>query len=79
MSLMRQVPVPWRARPWAWPFLTVLAPSQRANEAAGKRPKTSIDRTVQRVKGVARWLGSRTWLWIVDGGVGLCEPGLDWY
>jgi hypothetical protein len=53
--MMLLVPLPWSARPWALPFLTVLAPSQRANEAAGKRHKTTIDWTVQMVKGVGRW------------------------
>jgi DDE superfamily endonuclease len=62
------VPLPWSSRPWALPFLTVLAPSQRANEAVGKRHKTTIDWTVQRVKGVGRWLGQRPWVLIGDGG-----------
>ena len=30
ISLMRLVPLPWSTRPWALPFLTVLAPSERA-------------------------------------------------
>ncbi|WP_295622883.1 transposase [uncultured Lamprocystis sp.] len=34
------VPVPWSRRPWALPFLTLLAPSQRANVAAGKAHRT---------------------------------------
>lgn len=68
VSMMLLVPLPWSARPWALPFLTVLAPSQRANVAAGKRHKTTIDWTVQRVKGVGRWLGQRPWVLIGDGG-----------
>ena len=68
ISMMVLVPLPWSARPWALPFLTVLAPSQRANEAAGKRHKTSIDWTVQMVKQVARWLDQRRWVLIGDGG-----------
>ena len=54
ISMMVLVPLPWSARPWALPFLTVLAPSKRANEAAGKRHKSSIDWTEQMVKQVAR-------------------------
>ena len=34
------VPLPWSKRAWALPFLTVLAPSKKANENAGKRHKT---------------------------------------
>ncbi len=60
------VPVPWTARPWALPFLTVLAPSKEANERAGKRHKTTVDWTVQTVKVVSRWLG-RPWVLIGDG------------
>ena len=66
--MMVLVPLPWSARPWALPFLTVLAPSKRANEAAGKRHKSSIDWTEQMVKQVARWLGQRRWVLIGDGG-----------
>ncbi|MGC1954558.1 MAG: transposase [Gammaproteobacteria bacterium] len=68
ISMMVLVPLPWSARPWALPFLTVLAPSKRANEAAGKRHKSSIDWTEQRVKQVARWLGQRRGVLIGDGG-----------
>ncbi|MCP4206351.1 MAG: transposase, partial [Shimia sp.] len=39
ISLMLLVPLPWSERVWALPFLTVLAPSKRANEAAGRRHK----------------------------------------
>lgn len=62
------VPLPWCSRPWALPFLTGLAPSERANRAAGKRHKTSGDWTRQRVKVVARWLGNRRWVLVGDGG-----------
>jgi hypothetical protein len=68
ISMMVLVPLPWSVRPWALPFLTVLAPSQRANEAADRRHKTSIDWTVQVVKQVARWLDQRRWVLIGDGG-----------
>lgn len=38
--------------------LTVLAPSERADEAAGRRHKTTARWTVQAVKQVSRWLGA---------------------
>jgi hypothetical protein len=68
VGLMWLIPLPWSARAWALPFLTVLAPSQRAHEAAGKRHKTTIDGTVQWVKVVGRWLGQRPWALLGDGG-----------
>lgn len=52
------VPLPWCKRPWALPFLTVLAPSKKSNEAAGCRHKTSLDWTRQMVILVSRWLKS---------------------
>ena len=67
ISMMLLVPLPWSSRVWALPFLTVLAPSARANEQAGRRHKTVIDWTVQLIKLVSRWLGRR-WVLIGDGG-----------
>ena len=64
--MMLIVPLPWCKRPWALPFLTVLAPSKKANEKAGRRHKTSIDWTRQMVKLVSRWL-NRTWILVGDG------------
>ena len=61
------VPLPFCKRPWALPFMTVLAPSKKANIAAGKSHKTSIDWTIIMVKLVCRWLGGRTWILIGDG------------
>jgi hypothetical protein len=60
------VPLPWCKRPWALPFLTVLAPSKQCNEKANKRHKTSIDWTQQMVKLVARW-AKRPWVLLGDG------------
>ena len=71
ISLMLLVPLPWSSRVWALPFLTVLAPSKRANEAAGRRHKTTNDWTLQMVKVVSRWLGGRTW-WLVGDGAYAC-------
>lgn len=60
------VPLPWCKRPWALPFLTVLAPSKKSYEAAGRRHKTSLDWTRQMVMLVARWL-RRQWILVGDG------------
>jgi hypothetical protein len=61
------VPLPWCKRPWALPFLTVLAPSKKSNEAAGKRHKTSIDWTRQMMLQVCRWLKKKPWILLGDG------------
>lgn len=60
------VPLPWCKRPWALPFLTVLAPSKKSTEAAGRRHKTSLDWTMQMVILVTRWL-RRQWVLVGDG------------
>ncbi len=52
---------------WALPFLTVWAPSARANTAAGRRHKTSLDWTLSLVNVVSRWLGHRAWVLWGDG------------
>ena len=64
--MMLIVPLPWCKRPWALPFLTVLSPSKKANEKAGRRHKTSIDWTRQMMKLVSRWL-KRPWILLGDG------------
>lgn len=64
--MMLIVPLPWCKRPWALPFLTVLAPSKRSNEAAGRRHKTSLDWTRQMACAVSRWI-RRSWILVGDG------------
>ena len=66
------VPLPWCKRPWALPFLTVLAPSKKCNEKAKKRHKTSIDWTQQMVKLVTRWI-KRPWILLGDGAYACME------
>ena len=44
------VPLPWSRRAWALPFLTLLAPSERANQAAGKPHRTVVDWTIVMVR-----------------------------
>lgn len=60
------VPMPWCKRPWALPFLTVLAPSKKSNESAGRRHKTSLDWTRQMVCLISHWL-KRRWILVGDG------------
>jgi hypothetical protein len=71
------VPLPWNQRPWARPFLTLLAPSQRANVAAGKTHRTVIDWTVVMVRLVARGLRRRRWVLIGDGSYSCVRLGWE--
>jgi hypothetical protein len=58
----------WIPRLLALPFLTILAPSEKANEKAGKRHKTTIDWTVQLVKILHRWFPALRIILTADGG-----------
>jgi len=68
VSMLLLVPLPGSQRPWALPFLTVLAPAEQANRQAGKRHKTTVDWTRQMVQAVSRWLRERPWVLVGDGG-----------
>lgn len=76
ISMMLLVPVPWSTRVWALPFLTVLAPSEKTNQANGKRHKTSIDWIGQMIRIVRRWMPNRAIVLIVDGGLAAVKLGL---
>jgi hypothetical protein len=59
VSLMVLTRIPWAARVWALPFLTVLAPSERYYQARGRRTHSLLDRARQAVRLVRRWLPTR--------------------
>ena len=61
------VTLPWNKRPWALPFLTVLAPSKKSNEERGRSHKTVIDLTILTLGIVSRWLGKKRWILLGDG------------
>jgi len=75
VCLMLIVPLPWCKRPWALPFMTLLAPSKKSNEAKGKPHRTSIDWTIFSVRAICRWLGRRPWVLIGDGGFSCIRLG----
>lgn len=50
------VQLPWCKRPWALPYLTVLAHSKKSNQEAGRRHKTCVDIAGQIVMSTVRWL-----------------------
>jgi hypothetical protein len=59
VSLMLLTHIPWAARIWALPFLTVRAPSERYYQARGRRTNSLLDRARQAVRLVRRWLPTR--------------------
>jgi len=61
-------PLPWAARVWALPVLTVLAPSAGWAQARGCRHKKVTDWARQAVLQLARWLPSRQLICVGDSG-----------
>ncbi len=70
------VPLPWASRPWALPFLTVLAPSKRTQIKAGQRHKTCVDWAQPMFKPVRRWYPTRAMVLLADGGYAAVSLGL---
>lgn len=66
ISMMLLVPIPWAARVWALPFLTVLAPSERYNSERRKRHKKLTDWARQMVIQARRWLPDRALVLVAD-------------
>jgi hypothetical protein len=66
----------WSPRTFALPFLTALAPSERANKKIKKRHKTTIDWTIQMIKQVKRFLPNALLILVGDGGFANIE--LSW-
>jgi hypothetical protein len=66
ISLMWLTPISWAARIWALPFLTVLAPSERYHEQAGRQHKKITDWARQMVFQLRRWLPSRALVVVAD-------------
>lgn len=67
VCLMLIVQLPWCNRPWALPFMTILAPSQKSNEARGKKHKTAVDWAILAMRIISRWI-KRSFVFIGDGG-----------
>jgi hypothetical protein len=49
-------PANWAQRVWALPVMTVLAPSECYYQQRGRVPKTLLERSVQMLKVLRRWL-----------------------
>lgn len=56
LSVMLLAPVPWARRVWALPFLTALAPSERADVERGHRHKRLTEVARQLLLQTHRWL-----------------------
>jgi hypothetical protein len=76
VCMMVLVPLPWATRPWALPFLTVLAPSERTQTKQGKRHKSCVAWARQMLKQVYRWCATRPLVLLVDGGYAAVSLGL---
>jgi hypothetical protein len=73
LCLAVMLPVPFAARRWALPFLTVLAPSARWSEEQGKRHKTLTDWARQAIVQTKRWLGDRRVVVVADSSFAALE------
>jgi hypothetical protein len=76
VSMMLLVPLPWSSRVWALPFMTVLAPHEKHNQALGRHHKTSIDWVQQMTSQVRRWLPQHPLVLVTDGGLIAVRLGL---
>ncbi|GAA4005544.1 hypothetical protein GCM10022408_16650 [Hymenobacter fastidiosus] len=68
LSVCLLTPLPWAARVWALPVLTVLAPSAGWARAQGRRHKKATDWARQAVRQLARWLPGRQLIYLGDSG-----------
>jgi DDE superfamily endonuclease len=73
LSLMLLAPIPWAARIWALPFLTVLAPSERYCRERGRRHKKLTDWARQMALQARRWLPGREIVLLGDSGFAALE------
>jgi hypothetical protein len=61
------VPLPWSARPWALPVLTVPALAPATSQRLGKRHRTVVERAQLLVRLVRRWQPGRQIALVGDG------------
>ena len=73
LSLMLRCEVPWARRVWALPFLTVLCPSERYNQARGKTHKKLTDYARQMTLQLRRWLPDRHLIVVGDSSFAALE------
>ena len=66
LSLMLLAPLPWTARTWALPFLSVLCPSKGYYHQRQRTPRTLLQRGQTLLKLVAHWLPKRSMVVVAD-------------
>jgi len=67
ISVMLLTHISWSDRVWALPVITALAPSARFYEQRQRQPKTLLERALQVVKLLKRWLPERDLVGVGDG------------
>ena len=73
VALMLLVPVPWSSRPWALPFYTVQAPSEKTCHRLGKPHKSVIDHVCVALRLIRRWLPKHALILSGDGAYAAIE------
>ncbi len=71
--MMLLAPIPWAKRVWAWPFLTVLAPSERYYEGRKQQYKLFTDWARQMIMQVRAWLPKRQLIVTADSSYAALE------
>jgi len=61
------VPVPWSQRPWALPFMTVLALGEKTSSSLNKRHRTLVQWAEFMIDKVRRWQPEREIMHLGDG------------
>lgn len=74
LSFMLLARVEWAERLWALPCLTVLSPSERYYKTRGLSPRTLLDRALQGLRLIKRWLPGRDLVVVADSSF----AALDW-
>lgn len=73
ISLMLLTPIAWAQRVWALPVMTVLSPSERYYQQRGRNAKTLLDRSLQMLKLLRRWLPKRELVVVGDNAYAALE------
>ena len=71
------VTVPWAARPWALPILTLPAPTPKVSLKMGRRHKTVAERARQMIACLRRWLPGIALTVVGDSAYSVIELGLS--
>jgi DDE superfamily endonuclease len=73
LGCMVLTPISWANRVWAFPFLTVLCPSERCYAQHGRRHHTLLERAWQSLQLVRRWVPGREVVFVADSSFAALE------